>query len=78
MGSLGNRKGKTRHSYMLCSLNLFIYIGGLELLHLSELMYPITILYVISGLCSAGSVAALYFLFLIFASKTCSSEGIYE
>lgn len=63
---------------MLCSLNLFICIGRLELLHLSELVYPIIILYVISELRSAGSLAALYFLFLIFALKTYSSESIYE
>lgn len=44
---------------MLCSLNLFICIRGLELLHLSELVYPIIILYVISELCSAGNAAAL-------------------
>lgn len=63
---------------MLCSLNLFICIEGLELLRLSQLVYPVTVLYVTSELCSAGNVAALYFLFSIFALKTCSAESIYE
>lgn len=63
---------------MLCSLNLFICIEGLELLRLSQLVYPVTVLYVTSELCSAGNVAALYFLFSIFALKTCSAESIHE
>lgn len=50
---------KIRHSCMLCSLHLCA--GGLELLHFSELVYPV-FLYV-RELCSVESVAALYFLF---------------
>lgn len=50
---------KIRRSCRLCSLHLCA--GGLELLHFSELVYPV-FLYV-RELCSVESVAALYFLF---------------
>lgn len=50
---------------MLCSPNLFTCIGGLELLNLSELVYPVLVLYVISQLHSAGNAAELHvFCFL--------------
>lgn len=54
---------KIRHNCMLCSLHFCA--GGLELLHFSEL-------------CSAESVAALYFLFSIFALGACRSEVFHE
>lgn len=57
--SLGNRMVKIRHNCMLCSLHLCA--GGLELLHFSELVYPV-VLYA-RELCSTASVTALYFLF---------------
>jgi len=41
-------------------------------------VHPIIVLHVIGELRSAGSVTALYFLFLIFALKTCSLEGVDE
>lgn len=59
IGSLGNRMVKIRHNCMLCSLH--VCAGRLELLHFSELVYPV-VLYA-RELYSAESVAALYFLF---------------